>query len=332
MNSKLAEATPASGVARARHGILFMPRETTDELATAHFRTHQNPVDVIAIHLGFGTSLTDLAFQNVSAFPNIEELDLSGMTNLTKVGLQCLLAAFKDTLKTLRISNCPQITDADLVIYVGSFTILERLDLSDCTGFTDAGLTALPRTLQELVLSGTNVTSAGLRYVAALPALHTLNLAWCARITDHGLDFIAAMSKLRDLSLRGNDNITNAGLLLLYRLSELHTICLSSCKHVTDLTIEMLFTRLPNLQNIESRLCSATYRVENRAKVVLPFILQGPTPLIVRKEEKRPTNELADSETVRDNLRITVGCLMHIAKLSNLHYLDLANLVADGQQ
>jgi F-box/leucine-rich repeat protein 14 len=63
-----------------------------------------------------------------------------------------------------------------------------------------------------LKLSGCyKITDVGLKHVAALRQLITLNLDECNRITDAGLKHIAALGQLTTLKLYGCGRITDAG-------------------------------------------------------------------------------------------------------------------------
>src|SRR5262249_18133567 len=63
-----------------------------------------------------------------------------------------------------------------------------------------AGLKALPK-LRGLNLGATGVTDAGLKELAALKALQTLDLTGCPKVTDAGLKQLAAVKGLKELHL-----------------------------------------------------------------------------------------------------------------------------------
>ena len=109
---------------------------------------------------------------------------------------------------------------------------LQKLDLSYCSGITDAGLAHLSALrLKELNLSSCDVTDAGLAHLSALP-LQKLDLSYCSKVTDAGLTHLSAL-RLRELHLTHCKHITDAGLAHLSTLP-LQRLSLTHCKRITD--------------------------------------------------------------------------------------------------
>lgn len=102
-------------------------------------------------------------------------------------------------------------------------------------------------TLKELVLDGTLVTDAGMKYLATMPALENVSLS--SEITDDGLAHIAGLTKLKVVSL--SDKITDKGLHHLIGLTELEGVG-PLCAGVTGTGIDTL---LP-LQKLSTIRCS----------------------------------------------------------------------------
>jgi Leucine rich repeat len=79
---------------------------------------------------------------------------------------------------------------------------------------------------------GAPITDTGLKNVAALKGLKTLNLTVCLCVTDAGLKHLAGLTNLETLNL-GYTGITDKGLKRLATLKSLRTLNLSGTK-VTD--------------------------------------------------------------------------------------------------
>lgn len=76
--------------------------------------------------------------------------------------------------------------------------------------------------------------------IAGLSSLCSLNLSYCAGVTDAGLALLAAFPGLRQLYLRGCANISDAGLSYLHALTKLQTLELTDCPQLTEMTVKSL--------------------------------------------------------------------------------------------
>jgi hypothetical protein len=102
-------------------------------------------------------------------------------------------------------------TDADLDQIV-RFGTIERLDLSEQSGISDAGLAKISglSRMQYLHLNGTTLTDDSAASLSRLAELRQLSL-WRTRITDAGVANIRGLSKLEYLHL-GGPGITDEGM------------------------------------------------------------------------------------------------------------------------
>jgi hypothetical protein len=126
-------------------------------------------------------------------------------------------------------------TDADLASLV-ALDQLEDLVLNG-TSITDAGVRYLPRflRLRRLLLGSTRVTDASLSDVAALANLEVLELSQ-TEITDKGIFALGDLRKLKYLGL-ADTSISNEGLCSLMELKKLQELRLSRSR-VTDAGLE----------------------------------------------------------------------------------------------
>lgn len=189
---------------------------------------------------------TDAVFERLTAQERVQKaltaLDLwdHGVSDAGLVHLNEL-----KSLRTLHVRECRLVTDK-ILARLKELGSLEDLTLSG-TRVTDAGmtdLTGLPH-LKRLWLQGTPVTDAG---VARLKDLKTVQwLALPSRMTDAGLPSIGGMKSLRILWLDG-DRITDAGLARLEGLTGLEYLSLPP--GVTDAGLVHL-EKLPHLRRLE---------------------------------------------------------------------------------
>jgi len=144
---------------------------------------------------------------------------------------------------SLHLSISPQ--DSDLIC-LKKIHNLQQLDLS-WTQITDAGLQHLANlsNLQQLYLGETQITDAGLRHFANLSNLKNLSL-WGTKITNDGLRHLANLSNLQQLYL-GETQITDAGLQYLANLSNLQHLDLNYTK-ITDAGVEELKKAIPGVR------------------------------------------------------------------------------------
>jgi internalin A len=175
------------------------------------------------------TGVRGPGLKELAALPDLRQLELSYNPQVTGVGLK-ELATLKDLrllqlrstatsdaglkevaeLKGLRKLNLSftKVTDAGLG-HLAALPRLEWLDLSGNVqgnpGFTDAGLKDVGRitTLKFLDLSSApNVTNEGVKHLAGLQELHTLDLSY-TKVTEAGLKDLAGLKALRRLNLHG---------------------------------------------------------------------------------------------------------------------------------
>ena len=173
--------------------------------------------------------------------------------------------ALRDLMRVARLDvrelyvRGPRVTDALLTDITTTFTGLTSLDLYGCDRITDAGVKHLARLtgLTSLDLSWCRITDAGLADLARLTSLTSLDLKWCHRIGEDGLAHLARLTSLTSLDLRGFLYVTNAGLEHLAQLTGLTSLNLSYCRRapfgrgITDAGLAHLAKQLTGLRELE---------------------------------------------------------------------------------
>jgi Leucine-rich repeat (LRR) protein len=257
--------------------------------------------------------LTDAGLTNVTAFPHLEVLDLSG-ASITGEGLAFL-------------KNCPQLT---------SFVMMNN------EKFTDQGaanLASLPKLDVLEITSGLSLllTDAALKSFGTLPELESLRLSQCPQFTDAGIAELAGLSQLTQLDLEGCTQVTDACLAHIGKIKTLERLYLEDCTKLTNAGIAQLQT-LQSLKILELKKSKVTVerlnelkkeiatleRVEADPLKEIPADLQATIDAIEAAGGRvdRGFDELKTVKKVSFNDReITDDILIQVAKLKDLETL-----------
>ena len=191
-----------------------------------------------SINLGLCKKVTDNSFGRIGTHcKNLVSLDLGGCTKISNTGLLLLVSLGLPALTHLNLRSCWQLTDAGISHLTNGPNSLPiaTLILQDCQKLTDMSL----RHISE-----------------GLPTLKSLNLSFCASITDSGMKCLARMASLRELNLRFCDNISDIGVSYLSQGSVgLQSLDLSFCDRVTDSAMAHIASGLFNLKSLSLAAC-----------------------------------------------------------------------------
>jgi len=164
-------------------------------------------------------TITDAGMPHVAKLERLESLNLNN-TDVTAAGLAHLKAL--RGLKYLQISD---VEDGDTALAeLEAHTALEYLHLPN-RGVTDAGMAHLPAFPGLTYLwvgcsSASEISDAGLAYVAELPRLETLHIGGEA-VGDAGLAHLAKLSGLKSLMIMTGSMVTNEGMKSLATMTSL---------------------------------------------------------------------------------------------------------------
>ena len=187
---------------------------------------------------------TSVSFSNVGSltcsFPVLEKLNLSQCFNLTDAGIMGFLNKTGETLKILNLSGT-SVSFSNVGSLTCSFPMLEKLNLSEGSNLTEAGiigfLNKTGETLKNLDLRGTYVSFSNVgSLTCSFPVLEKLNLSQCFNLTDAGimgfLNKTGETQKILNLNY-SEISFSNIGSLT-SSFPVLEELNLSECSNLTD--------------------------------------------------------------------------------------------------
>ncbi|KAG8070384.1 hypothetical protein GUJ93_ZPchr0006g43320 [Zizania palustris] len=141
--------------------------------------------------------------------PYLEQVDLSGLGEVTDRGLLPLIKSSEGTLVKIDLSGCKNITDVAVSSLVkGHGKSLKQVSLEGCSKITDASLFAISENcteLAELDLSNSMVSDYGVATLASAKhlKLRVLSLSGCSKVTQNSVSFLGNMGQsLEGLNLQ----------------------------------------------------------------------------------------------------------------------------------
>ena len=203
-----------------------------------------------SLNLSGLAGLTDSTLQSLlthhPSLPNLASLELSLCKEVTDSSIE-VITRQAPHLTSLRLGGCTGISNLSLRLVASSLASLTTLDLRSCWQVADSGILQLSSQPTRLQLDLLNlqdcqkVSDLALRHISASQSLtvSSLNLSFCANISDSGMKSLAKMSCLRSLNLRSCDNISDIGVGYLAEGSVgLQALDVSFCDRVTDRSVE----------------------------------------------------------------------------------------------
>jgi hypothetical protein len=177
----------------------------------------------------------------------LEEIRLTHCSKLDAKSLAPL--ATMRSLRVVDLSFCSGIADGAVEALAG-LVALEELALHACVSITDralehiggaVGLRRLDVGACEIHTLGTErITAAGVKHLAGLRALESLDVGNNRAVGDPATKYIAELQELCELRLTHGVETSSEGLLALASLERLEKLDLFSSRHVTDAVVEGL--------------------------------------------------------------------------------------------
>ncbi|KAJ1524131.1 hypothetical protein ONE63_010662 [Megalurothrips usitatus] len=217
-------------------------------------------------------NVTDLGLSNafMNDLPTLTELNLSLCKQLTD-GAMGRIAQHLKNLETLRLEGCSNITNTGLLLIAWGLKRLRRLDLRSCWLVSDQGIGHLSGLNRETAPGNLELEYLGLqdcqrlsddalRHIATgLKKLRSVNLSFCVGICDAGLRHLAKMPQLESINLRACDNITDAGVSYLAEGgARLTQLDVSFCDKITDTALQHISQSLYSLRSLSLSACPVT--------------------------------------------------------------------------
>jgi hypothetical protein len=203
---------------------------------------------ITALDLSVSSSFDDNSLSSIRDMP-LRELKLDWCPAITGR----FFAWLPITLTSLSLRSCKSIDGKKIAVLSRTGSQITALDLSYCSGITDAALEYLRRLpLRDLNLGHSGVFGVGLWHLRDA-LLNVLDLTWLP-IVDDNLEFLRQMP-LTSLTLKYCRRITHAGLRLLPR-KKLTLLDLTGCSISEDMSQELKSWALPQL-HLDKRMAAA---------------------------------------------------------------------------
>ena len=167
--------------------------------------------------------------------------ELEQFPRLRHLSIRCTDMTGRSVARLLEIESLEELSIRDSYVVKPGVSAgkgapnLARVTFNNVSGVDDLLLSQLVamRTVQELDLSGTKMTDAGLRQLASLKKLRVLKLAGNKGVTDAGAKELRAIETLEHLDL-SSTSITDKGVAEIASLPRLRVLQLSRLGQVTD--------------------------------------------------------------------------------------------------
>jgi Leucine-rich repeat (LRR) protein len=213
------------------------------------------------LHLN-GTDISDAGLEHLAELTSLNVLNLTS-TKVTDDGLVALKKLTQLEKLYIRATNATLAGVVHLYVDLQQRTLVDALDALDAvtrndrgepitidvggTEFSDEQLAHLKDvpTLEELHLSNTPITDAGMAHVAGLRGLKQLYLAKCD-VGDEGLAHVRELVNLEALNVFGTKT-TDAGIEHLMGLKHLRTLYITDLK-LSSAVVDKLKQTLPQLK------------------------------------------------------------------------------------
>jgi hypothetical protein len=160
-----------------------------------------------SLHVGGCWELKNTTLEKLSNLPHLLNLSISRVSTLSEEGIRHI--STHPTLSTLRISNCPLITDGDIEPLV-AMKSLTRIDLDATVRITDKAirstLACLPNIMELVLIALPQITDEGIRILEVQETLKHLLIRRCKAITKQGMYFCAVGDSIDYLIDYTNNN------------------------------------------------------------------------------------------------------------------------------
>lgn len=179
-----------------------------------------------SLNVAYCQALTDKALSSIAVLRALRTLKLRGVSSLTESGLASL-QPLCGSLTSLDLHGCSKLSCGRLV-HLSTLTSLRSLNLARCAVLTPESFADLPPSLESLDVG--ECEGLGNRAIealaTALTALTRLDAPYAA-LTDNGVKSIAVLQRLRSLDVSYCTGVTAAGVAHLSQLTALERLSIS---------------------------------------------------------------------------------------------------------
>jgi len=191
-------------------------------------------------------NVSDAGFDTIKDIPNLSDLSLFRLANITNEGLKKLEG---QNLQRLMIRDNENINDEGIAV-IQTMTALNRLTLYEARSITDNGLiTAIKgnKKLFDLAMYDMlAITDKSLEAIRTTTALKNLELRKTSQ-TDETLKLAARLPKLETITIGDNSNFTDVGLAALGESKSIKKISIMDQTGISEKAIEEFKPQHPNI-------------------------------------------------------------------------------------
>jgi len=197
-------------------------------------------------------NVTDKGVRHLAAYlPRLRSLNLS-RCSIGEQGLRHITEAMRH-LRALALDECKALADRELGLLAASLgDSLESLSIAHCEEVTDDGIAAVARHLTRLERLNVghchSLTDLAASHMARLVRLEALDLRYCYNISDVGIyDLSAALTALTHLNLEYCYNLLDVGINYVAQFRRLRSVRLGGCSSISDAAVDELREQCPHL-------------------------------------------------------------------------------------
>ncbi|XP_066489631.1 F-box and leucine-rich repeat protein 13 [Tiliqua scincoides] len=189
-------------------------------------------------------------------------LDISGCLQISVEGFRNIADSCSG-IQHLIINEMPTLTDRCIQALAEKCLQIVTVEFNESPHVSDAAVKALSECkLVKMKIEGSNrITDLSFKLISKFwPAMKSIRVADCQKITDSALKLIAPLNAIATLNLSDCMRIGDTGIKAFAEgcsCSSIRELILANCSYITDASLVKIVQRCPNLVYLNLRYCQA---------------------------------------------------------------------------